>query len=97
MSRDIVLNGQVQLAAESVMNSAMATYILPRFAQVLDLAATANATAAAGVGLHPATVRAFAEAQVTALQASAWNGDFLSRAWLPRKGFVGRLPSVAIS
>ena len=71
------------------MNSAMATYILPRFAQVLELAAAANATAAAGVGLHPATVRVFAEAQVTALQASAWNGDFLSRAWLPRKGFVG--------
>jgi hypothetical protein len=77
---------EVQLEAESVMNSAMATFILSKFAQVLELAAKANA---AEVGLDPATVRGFAEAQKKALQEFAWNGNWLSRAWLPRKGFVG--------
>jgi hypothetical protein len=80
---------QVQLEAESVMNSAMAAYILPRFAQVLDLAVEANATSASQIGLDSATVRAFAASQRVALQNFAWNGDFLNRAWLPHKGFVG--------
>jgi len=63
---------------ESVLNAAMAAYVLPRFADVLD---------AVGGGRRPAfaagaaAARGFAAGQVLALNASGWNAN---RTWLKR-------------
>ena len=85
---------QVQQQGESVMNSAMATYILPRFADALELCnATRNATGEASPLLRgvidPRDVRLFAKEQETVVLAAAWNGAWFNRAWLPTTGFVG--------
>ena len=74
---------KVQATAESVMNSAMATHILDRLASALEMAAVDPAT------IDPAEVRQFAKGQQEALLQHAWNGDWLDRAWLPNKGFIG--------
>ena len=78
---------EVQAEAESLMNSAMATFIYGRFADALEMA-NASVTGPAEQ-VSPATVRAAAQQQRAALLKHGWNGEWLNRAWLPNRGFVG--------
>ena len=73
----------VQAQGESIANSAMMTFVLERFAQALELCKVDK-----GV-LDVAEVRAFAAAQTAAVREYGWNGQWVNRAWLPHKGFVG--------
>ena len=73
----------VQKEGESIANSAMMTFVLERFAQALELCKVDK-----GV-LDVAEVRAFAAAQTAAVREYGWNGRWINRAWLPKKGFVG--------
>ena len=60
-----------------------ASYILPRFADALELCNVSRKV------LDPVDVRQVAAAQQGALLKWAWNGNWFSRAWLPNMGFVG--------
>lgn len=72
---------EVIASGESSTNAAMAAAILPRFAEMLELAAKMT-------GDHQyqnltAGVRQFAANQAAALKTFAWNGEWLNRAWIP--------------
>ena len=73
----------VQAQGESIANSAMMTFVLERFAQALELCKVDKSV------LDVAEVRAFAKAQTAAVRQYGWNGQWVNRAWLPQKGFVG--------
>lgn len=73
----------VQAQAESIMNSAMSGYVMERFAQALELCKVPASV------LDSAAVRRFGAAQTAAVRQWGWNGQWVNRAWLPKKGFVG--------
>ena len=73
----------VQAQGESIANSAMMAHVLERFAQALELCQVDKRV------LNVGGVRAFAVAQKRAVLEYGWNGQFVNRAWLPKKGFVG--------
>jgi len=71
---------EVRKRAESVLNAAMATYVLDHYARLLDYVGDASAAAEA---------RARAEAQRQAVRAQ-WTGQWFRRAWLtPELGWIG--------
>lgn len=73
---------QVIQSAESTANAAMASFVLPRFADVVELA---SQHAQQDDILSPIIreLRRFAVSQTTALRRHAWNGAWISRAWIP--------------
>lgn len=73
----------VQAQGESIMNSAMVSFIMERFAQALELCSVPVSL------IDPAEVRRFGTEQTAAVREFGWNGRWVNRAWLPKKGFVG--------
>jgi hypothetical protein len=65
---------------ESVMNSALAAFVLPRFFTLLRMAGHAMAS----------NVSAFGEQQADAMRRSAWAGKWFKRAFIsPGRGWIG--------
>jgi len=73
--------------AESCLNAAIATFVLPRWADVLDLIGQTG---------ESQKVRAWATTQVNAIQNQCWNGHWLKRAWVTDDvGWIGDLSGSA--
>ena len=73
-------SGEVRKLGESVLNAAMATYVLDYYARMLDY--TGNSTLAT-------EARAKSEAQRAAVRTT-WQGQWYRRAWLgPQLGWIG--------
>lgn len=72
---------EVIATGESSTNAAMAAAVLPRFAELIELAAKVT-----GDNHYLPLVdgvRQFAAGQAAALKKHAWNGAWLNRAWIP--------------
>lgn len=65
-----------EIVAESVLTSALAAFVLPRFASTLKLVGDDTAAAVAAQAIDLATKLG------TAIRSAAWNGKWLRRAWL---------------
>ncbi len=72
---------EVVASGESSTNAAMAAAVLPRFAELIELAA--EITGDYQYRNLTDGIRQFAESQAAALKAHAWNGKWLNRAWIP--------------
>jgi hypothetical protein len=72
---------EVIASGESSTNAAMAAAVLPRFAELIELAA--EMTGDDQYRNLTAGVRQFAKSQAVALKKHAWNGAWLNRAWIP--------------
>lgn len=73
-------SGEVRKLGESVLNAAMATYVLDYYARMLDYTGDSSLAAEA---------RAKAEAQRVAVRTT-WQGQWYRRAWLgPQLGWIG--------
>ena len=75
---------EVIATAESTTNAAMSAAVLPRFADIIELAAHDGPVDPTIAQLVPA-IRQFASEQAAALRKHAWNGQWLNRAWIPVK------------
>lgn len=68
--------------SETVLTASLATYVLPRFAEVLRLV---------GDDAGAAKAEAFAQKNREGLMSAAWNGKYLRRAFFGKAGWIGDL------
>eukprot|EP00729_Bicosta_minor_P016853 gene16853-26961_t len=79
--------------SESVLTSALAAYVLPRFAEALKLAIKGGGGGGTGASKAAETALTIAGRLKKGLKTAAWNGKWLRRAWLgPVSGWAGDAP-----